>query len=192
MHIEDIFEQNSPFTQQQLKKLASCTQFLKESEGLPLLKGLPTAAYSSFAKIKVRHRKQKGAFTETFNNALDVIKLRQRAIFANSPTQKYQYYIFPTNKYRFVYSEEVQDSGEEYKNVFESLLDKFDQNPEKAIAITTDLLKYTYTDKNLAEGIQRKSEIIIYNVPFYYAVKQSIVNYDNLLEFIGRTKWETK
>jgi len=189
MRLDSIFERNSPFTQQQLKNITACTQFLEESKGLPLMKVL-SSGYGDFAKVKVRHRKKKGRFIDTFNEALDVSKLRQRAIFANNNTVHCEsdedlYYIFPKNGYRFVYSEEVHDSGEAYKEVFESLLSKFDDNHEKAVTITTELLKYTYTNENLAEGINRKAEVIVYNVPFYYAVKEDIIDYNKLLNLLG-------
>ena len=189
MRVTDVFNSDLPLQEQQLRQLAACKQFLDESKGIPLLKAL-SWTYGDFSKVKVRHRKEKkGTFTEAFNAAFTIPNIRQRAIFAQGGNvttgdDEEAYFIFPKDGYQFVYSKEVQDSGEEYREVFESLLNKFEQEQQKAIGITTDLLRYNYTDENLAEGLSCQAEIIVYNVPFFYAVSPSAVDYDNLLTLL--------
>jgi hypothetical protein len=145
--------------------------------------------------VKVRKRKgETGDFTETFNEAFEAQHpgLRQRAIFANGTTsfqpantnESQPFFIFPIDGYKFMYSREVENSGHEYKQVFETLFEQFGE--EKGNEVLTDLLRFTYTSKNLNEGIESGSEIIIYGIPYFYAFKVCATDgYDYLLAKIG-------
>lgn len=174
-----------------------CSQFIAESHGLPLLKNLPSH-YNDFHKVKVRKRKQvkndPQKFTNVFNEAFEdeVYDLRQRSIFANGEESFDQvslrenedpFYIFPIDGYRFMYSKEVKNSGHDYKKVLEVLIEEF--GVERGNDVITDLLKFAYTNENLYEGIEQGSEIILYNIPYFYAVRaSSITNYKSLLSSI--------
>ena len=69
--------------------------------------------------------------------------------------------------------------GDDYKQVFETIVE---QCGDESLDMVTDLLKFTYTHENLAEGLQNGCEVIIYNIPFYYALRASLVEeYDDLL-----------
>jgi hypothetical protein len=192
MRINELYENQQPKEIQLLKN--SCAQFIKESNGQPLFKNL-SVSYNNFDKIKVRKRKgESGDFTETFNEAFETQHpgLRQRAIFANGRTTfsplfdgvVEPFYIFPTNGYKFMYSREVENSGQEYKQVFDTLFEQFGE--EKGNEVLTDLLKFTYTSINLNEGISSGSEIIIYGIPFFYAIKANSA--DNYAELISSIK----
>jgi hypothetical protein len=197
MRISDILQNNKPdypIAEHELAILKTCTQFLGESGDQPILKNL-SPSYDSFTKVKVRFHGRSNIFIETFNGAFEekfnISNLHQRAIFANgvrSFTEKQDaepFYIFPRNGYQFMYSGEVENSNEEYKHTFDDLFEQFGKDGDHVAAIVTDLLRYTYTTQNLDEGIASGAEIILYNIPFYYAVKQSIVgNYDSLLSHI--------
>lgn len=155
---------------------AKCKQFLRESAGLPLYKLLPKS-YENFQRVKVRQHKHKDNVTEVFDKAFgnQFTNLRQRAIFSsgNEPetTNEHDaFYIFPIDGYKFLYSKEIKNSSQEYRQVVETMFEKFEDN-NKAIEIVTDLLKYTYLRENLVEGIVSDSEIILYGIPFYYAVR---------------------
>ena len=90
------------------------------------------------------------------------------------------FYVFPANGFKFLYSKEVDNSTENYKQVFESILDTVGEASGKDIF--TDLLRFTYISENLANGIESGAEIIIYGIPYYYAIRESqIDNYDELL-----------
>lgn len=163
--------------------LLNCMDFLKESEGLPLLKNLPST-YNDFHKVKMRQRKKRDDFTKTFNGAFDEIpNLRQRSITVNGTSsfiaeegKAEPFYIFPINGYKYLYSLEVTNSKQDYKDAFEKIVEMFNDNE-----IAEDLLKYTYTSEVLTEGIEHGSEIIMYNIPFCYAIRTSTINYDELL-----------
>ena len=78
-----------------------------------------------------------------------------------------------------MYSKIVEDSFDAYTQVFESLIDQF--GPKVGNKMLTDVLKFSYTDDKLAEGIASGSEIVLYNIPFYYAVRvSSIPSYHSL------------
>lgn len=169
-----------------------CSQFLNESNKLPLYKNLGTS-YNDFNKVKVRKRKGTGEFNETFNEAFETQHpgIRQRAIFANGPTSFQPvfennlepFFIFPTNNYKFMYSKEVENSGEEYKKVFETLFETFGET--KGNEVLTDLLRFTYTSDSLYEGINSGSEIIIYGIPYFYATRvASVDSYQELLSML--------
>lgn len=174
-----------------------CQQFLKESSRLPLLKSL-SVEYNDLHKVKVRQRKNKNTFSETLNQAFqdEHTKIFQRAIFANgeksfslSENNVEPFYIFPIDGYKFIYSKEVENSTSEYKQVFDALFEQFGNDNEQATTIITDLLKFTYTKENLSEGIELGSEIIIYNIPYYFAVRTSLVDneYDKLLTSLTKS-----
>jgi len=168
--------------------VAECSAYLKMAEGLPLLKNLPSR-YEDFQKVKLRRRKQKGKdqFAKTFNEAFDDIpNLRQRAMFANGPTSfiaetndKEPFYIFPINGFEFMYSLEVTNSSTDYMEAFDAILSQFHGNNQ----LMEQVLKYTYTRENLHEGIEHGSEIILYNIPYCYAIRRdSTSSYETLLQ----------
>lgn len=193
MRINELYKNTECIKEFQLLK-RNCAQFFAESNANPLLKNLPMSV-DPFHKVKVRKRKgETSDFTETFNEAFETQHpgLRQRAIFANGaasfqPTyeQTEPFYIFPIDGYKFMYSREVSNSGHEYKQVFETLFEQFGE--EKGNEVLTDLLRFTYTSKNLYEGIESGSEIIIYGIPYFYTYSVNAVygGYADLLSQIG-------
>jgi hypothetical protein len=69
-----------------------------------------------------------------------------------------------------MYSKEVKDSLLEYNHMVAVMLEQFD-NDDIATEITSDVVKYTYTNTMLIEGMRAGAEIIFYNIPSYYAVR---------------------
>lgn len=179
MIIEDLIGSSVGIGVKEVQTIkADCSQFLKESAGLPLLKALPTA-YFNFHKVKVRLQKRKDSVNEVFERAFGstFVNLRQRAIFtypaAPAITETTEpFYVFPVNGYKYLYSKEVTNSSNDYKRVVDTLFEQF-EDQQQASDIVTDLLKYTYSATSLHEGIVSNSEIILYGIPFYYAVRAS-------------------
>ncbi len=164
-----------------------CSIFLEQSDGLPLFRNLPSH-YEDFRKVKLRLRKNKAndEFAKTFNEAFDQIPhLRQRAMFANGAKsfiaesgEKEPFYVFPVDGFQFMYSPEVTNSNTDYMTAFDTILEQFRGDKE----LMEQVLKYTYTREQLNEGIQHGSEIILYNMPYCYAIRSSsISNYTTLL-----------
>lgn len=195
MRVGDLIQTEE--TREELILLSErCSQFFEDASGLPLMKNLPSE-YGDFHKVKVRKRSKlkndSKEFAETFNEAFEteLRNLRERAIFANGATsfepadtaELEPFYIFPIDGYKFMYSKEVENSSQDYKTVFDAIFEEF--GSEKGNEIIADLLKFSYTSEKLYEGIDQGSEIILYNIPYFYAVRASTVDdYDELLTAI--------
>jgi hypothetical protein len=172
-----------------------CSNFIEESMGRPLFKSLPSH-YSDIQKVKARRRNIKNNFADTFNEAFasHVDSLCQRAIYAYSLSTIEEaadgfdpFYVFPINGYRYLYSTEVESSSDDYKQVFEMMFDQF--GADKGKEVIADLIKFSYNSDNLVEGIDRGSEIIFYDIPFYYAVRvDSSPDYNDLLTQLSKNK----
>lgn len=181
MLIEDVFGKTRAVGIRETQVIQQqCSQYLEEAAGLPLLKNLPVS-YANFQKVKVRLQKHKDPVNEVFDKAFgkEFLNLRQRAIFANGTTPVIKegfehFYVFPINGYKFLYSKSVSNSSSDYRSVIDTLIESF-EDQSQATEIVTDLLKMSYSAKELTEGIESGSEVIFYGVPFYYAVRKSVV-----------------
>lgn len=166
---------------------SECSDFIYDAGGLPLYKALPSW-YSDFQKVKVRFKRNETLINSTFNKAFqtEVYNIAQRAIFSYSTPPLVElnmelFYVFPINGYKFMYSKEVTNSSSDYKQILDVMLEAFD-DIDKATDIVTDLLKYTYSTQQLYEGLTAKAEVILYSVPFYYAVRvQPHLTYSQLI-----------
>lgn len=165
----------------------NASTFLECAGDLPLLKALPNH-YDDIHRVKCRKRKESNSFVETFNDAFEEEfgDLRQRAIFASHDhplgmtENEEPFYIFPINGFKYLYSTEVENSCDEFRTVFDSIFENLE--PEQAEMTFRELLKFTYRSTELSEGIKSGAEIIIYNTPYYYAVRQTVApKYEDLL-----------
>ena len=149
-----------------------CSEFLETCNNNLIVKNLPSK-YQGFAKVKVRFGKSKNEFSKTFDEAFKENKyeLHKSAIFAYTdinilPTETdlEPFYIFPINGYKFIYNPTVRNSLNEFSslNINEDLI--------------TDLLKVSYKNDSLTEAFKNKCEIILYNIPYYYAIRTSILD----------------
>jgi len=192
MHIDDIIQPQKP-TPGLTLILEQCSEFIAMSKGEPLLKNLP-AVYEDFNKVKVRKRKQRKQdhkeFAKIFNEAFEdeLQDIRQRSVFANgistfnesSDVTQNAFYIFPIDGYEFMYSKEVENSSRNYKSAFDAILERMGADGGKEVI--AELLKFNYTSELLSEGIKSGSEIIIYNIPYFYAIRKDSVDvYDELI-----------
>ena len=192
MLINDIIQTSQ--TIEGLKTISEqCSDFINNSDGKPLLKNLP-ATYENFHKVKVRKRKQRKEdseeFAKLFNEAFEqeMENLRERSVFANGertfteseePDQNV-FFIFPIDGYEFMYSKEVENSSTNYKSAFDAILEKL--GADKGKEVIAELLKFNYTSDQISEGIQSGSEIIIYNIPYFYAIRKNAeVDYQELI-----------
>jgi len=170
MRIEDVLGYDEDIRRAAKILTQQCSQFLKETCGVPLLKSLPPYP-DLLQKIKVRHKRE-DTVAEAFNKAFST-NIRQRAIFTYTKSPVVEgcepSYIFPINGYKYLYSHEVRNSSVDYQDVLNTLFENL--NGDKAVEIVTDLVKYTYVRENLIEGILSESEIIFYGIPYFYAVR---------------------
>jgi hypothetical protein len=159
-----------------------CSEYLNLSQGCPLLKNLPIHN-DGFRKVKVRKKKNLNSnFIELFNEVFeDHDDLYQRAVFASSnilvpdPIENVEpFYIFPIDGFKFVYAENVSNTSNTYKEMFDKLMQNLDN--EQGIEIFLDVLRFNYKKDDLVHGIKSGSEIIIYGIPYYYAIRKSIID----------------
>lgn len=173
-----------------IKVIRECSNFLVESKGNPLIKYLPKNGPDQ-RKIKVRKGKKPSTFDNLFNNVfIDHPNLRQRCVFCNgvSGISKLEqsedesldcFYIFPVDGFEFIYSPIVFDSSIQYKDTLQKFIEVMGECD--AIETFSEVLKYDYTSSDLIEGIQTGCEIIVYSIPYYYAIrKSSVQNYSTL------------
>ena len=101
------------------------------------------------------------------------------------------FYIFPLDGFQFMFSGEVENSSYDYKAVFDAIFEEF--GTDKGNEVVTDLLKFSYKSDDLHEGIEQGSEIILYNLPAFYAIRmRTVENYDKLMSSILRTQMSTQ
>lgn len=189
----ELFADNDEHPSYEFFKLGQCTQFLEQSEGHPLLKNILTEDFSWFRTVKIRHHKKVTPFIESFNeafaNKFGIQKVHQRAIFANGERSHKQqngtgsYYVFPINEFKFIYNTEVTSTSK-YQSTFEQLHETI-SDEEAVKSIVADLLGYTYVSENLCEGIESGAEIVMFGIPFYYAVdKNAYPDYNELYSLL--------
>lgn len=186
MLVEDIIDV-PPYTKDIYTIKTECSRFLQESSGLPVFRVLPST-YSAIQRVKVRQQRRSDTVSEAFNAAFSdkFHNIVPRGIFTQSaPPETISegtelFYVFPINGYKYIYSKGVQNSNLNFRDVMETLA----HNVKDAFDITTDLIKYTYTQRNLTEGITSRSEIIFYGIPYFYAVKVSA--FDSYTRLINR------
>jgi hypothetical protein len=187
MLVQDILTHDPFITAVKQTIQQDCSDFIRESDGLPLFKTLPDT-YNDFHRVKVRLQKRRDQVSDVFEQAFgeQFTNFRQRSVFANStllesadPTTSF--YIFPVNGYRYMYCKEVENSNSEYKTVIDTVMQGMG-NVNEATQIVTDLVKYTYVSSHLSEGIASGAEVILYSIPFYYAVRTTVSpTYTNLI-----------
>lgn len=166
-----------------------CSQFLKASNGYPLLKNLPLNN-DGFRKVKVRKKKNATSdivkiFNETFNN--EQTDLLQRSIFAHGPSSFIPttdpnfapFYIFPIDGYKFLYAQDVAETTETYKDTLSVLIDHYGAS---GIQTFKEVLKYQYSSEDLEKGLSTDTEMIIYDIPYYYAINYFLIeDYANFI-----------
>lgn len=158
-----------------------CSEFLIESIGHPLVKNLPRNS-DGFRKVKVRKKKQIEpmalVFNETFKN--DHSQLLQRSIFAHGVNAFEEsnnfdlepFYIFPINGYRYMYADNVKSTTDDYRKTLDLLIENLGNN---GIETFQEVLKYQYRHDKLYEALTGNAEIIIYDIPYYYAIRCSLI-----------------
>ena len=165
-----------------------CSQFLSESNNLPLLKNLPVNN-DGFRKVKVRIKRKRNIVIESFNRSFSEHKeLFQRAIFANgeasftpsNDSNLEPFYIFPINGYKFIYNPIVENAHANYHTAVNDLL-KVVPSYDVAVDMFSKIIKSSYTNENMPEGIKSGAELVLFNIPYYYAIRKTIVDDYNRL-----------
>jgi len=184
MRVQPLLQINEISNIRRIK--TNCSQFLLEANGMPLFKYLPNT-HDDFQKIKVRKHNNTTKFGKVFNSVFkeQLYNLRERAVFAIGGVEDiYEnenelFYVFPPNGFRYMYSKAVNDSTNCYEPIFESIFNKLGET--SGTMIFEDLLRFNYSTEQLSEGISSGAEIILYGIPYYYALRvTTISNYAHL------------
>lgn len=147
-----------------------CGEFLKQSNGNYLIKNLPRN-YMGFTRVKVRLSRKRTQFIEDFNRAFDDKRKEfyGSSIFAYSRKEllveeegKEPFYIFPIDGFKHIYNPLVSNVEDEL-------------NCPELKGMVTELLDISYVTEPLHKALSNSCEIIFYNIPYYYAVRKSLV-----------------
>ena len=161
-----------------------CSNYLNNDYKFLLTKYLPNH-YSDVQKVKVRLHKEKTPIDNIFNNAFEghQQKLIQRSIITNTKNISNkdnldEFCVFPINGYKFLYNREINNFNVNITNTIATLDNTMINTATCDLVI--DLLKLTYSSQNIHEGILSKSEIIIYNIPYYYVIRKNKIHNFNI------------
>lgn len=130
----------------------------------------------------MRTKKSTDTFVDNFNEAFasEKTKLLQRAVFAqgekgfvaSNNTSYEPFYIFPIDGFKYMYNPHINTTAD-YTETFNTLVNKVGDN---ALEMFRKMLKYDYTFDRLEHGITSGSEIIIYDIPYYFALRKTIID----------------
>ena len=157
--------------------LEECSDFLSENGSNPLVKTLKKDT-RHLRKVKVRTKRKNEPFIKTFNKAFDdsFHNIYGRSIFCNgNHTKKINenmelVYVFPINGFKFLFNPNVEYHME-YDKTFKEIKGKLSSTDIKNIMV--DMIEYSYSSckYTLKEASFSGKEVIIYNIPYYYAVR---------------------
>lgn len=163
-----------------------CSQFLAESAGLPLIKSLPSVG-EGFRKVKVRRRNSYShEYERYFDASMSGIykDIRLRSIMIDRSTSIIEddslepFYIFPIDGYKILYNKHVTNSTQYMQEI-----DKIVKDSVDAENLLKHLFEFTYGNIDLKTALQEDAEIIIYSIPYYYAIRKTLI--ENYANFIG-------
>lgn len=138
-----------------------CSHYLGAK--VSLFKQLPTSTHSA-QKIKLRHRRPDN-FHLQFNEAIDVAKLYERSLTCYTSTTRdlqegYDWFaIFPPNGFKYFYNPACGDLNQ-LRDIDPSLLKQ--------------VVDLGFLSERLQTHTHLDPEVIIFNVPAYYAVKLNV------------------
>ena len=150
-----------------------CEQFLFESRGYPLIVELNRKVkLDCFRQIKLRWKKNKAyQVYQQIIPDLQTSKAFWPIRFA--PLSNTTYYIFPINNFKFAYNPAIE-------NLYDCIVDNADDNE------LLTALKLTYNSTMLSTGLQNQREIVLYNIPYCFAVKTTCIpNYSEFYHSIN-------
>ena len=157
-----------------------CSDFLNKSNNLLLLKSLPKDK-EGFRKVKVRQRNIKEIFQNIFDkglyNSKSITPRSVQAIGENGYSDPQNdnlepFYIFPINGFKYFYNPIVKNSQEQYSKLINKSLNIIDR--DTIIDMFSESIKESYVSDNLYNGIAQGAEIIIYNIPYFYAIRKTV------------------
>lgn len=87
--------------------------------------------------------------------------------------------MFPINGFRILYNQQIDDYNSYIKNL-EGIL----HNTNSMEHLLKSLFEYAYVEGDILEAVKSGSDILVYDIPYYYAVRKSLVqSYDNFISY---------
>lgn len=168
----------------QIKRNCQC--FISEFSTSPLYRAFHRTTPDQL-KVKVRHRKPSEAEWEVYFNthfSTQFTDIRQRSVFAYPaaipPTANYEsFFIFPIDGYSFTYSPTVYDSNLQYSELFSFIKSNFEY--EDAAKVFIDNIEHSYKNDAPEMAVTSNSEVLIYGISHYFAVRSSKYDYHELI-----------
>lgn len=168
--------------------LKECKQFLEESEDKPLVRPLPMSG-EGFRKIKVRKKNRyvhpfEQYFDKAFNEKYKEIRLRSMIVQTDSaarscPEGSELFFVFPIDGYKILYNQYINDYAT-YADTLQKLLSE----STTVEGLISQVFQFTYESNDLSKAIDSGAELLIYDIPYYYAIRASLV--ENYSEFVTR------
>lgn len=165
--------------------LKECNQFLEESNQRPILRALSKNG-DGFRKVKIRKKNKyddplEHYFDNAFVNKYKDVRLRSMIVHTTNSLdvaeEQELFYVFPIDDYKILYNKQVNNYAV-YAASLRPLLEELDS----AELLLTHLFEHTYESQNLVEAIDSGAEILIYNIPYYYAIRKSLYrDYNDVL-----------
>ena len=158
-----------------------CSEFINETYPYPLLKNLPIYK-DGFIKLKIRHKKNKkyvesktlNIFNEAFEQFYKNVTFKALYAYPQETLEEGDintepFYIFPVDGYKYLYNTMVTSSHNKYNDILLKIENDHLENVFK------DIIKDSYCNESLKTGISCGSEIIFFDIPYYYAIRQSLI-----------------
>lgn len=169
---------------EQIKRNCQC--FISEFSTAPIYRAFHRTTPDQL-KVKVRHRKPSEAEWEVYFNthfSSQFTNIRQRSVFVYPtsipPTTNYEsFFIFPIDGYSFTYSPTVYDSNVQYSELFSFIQSNFQH--EDAVRVFIDNIEHSYKNDSPHTAISSNSEILVYGISHYFAVRASKYDYAELI-----------
>lgn len=149
-----------------------CQQFVKETNR-PLFKQL--LIEDEFKRVKNRYQ---APVTESYATLLSEalsatgahVRLERSVIASSEPGN---YYVFPVDGYRYAYHPGTRNLKEHVDGLLQAVSED----------LVRDVLLAQNMTTNLHEALSERIECIVYNIPYFYAVRaDQIPNYPQFIE----------
>ncbi len=154
-----------------------CSHFIT-SPTVPLYKALPSVG-DGFRKIKIRKKEKHDLnyekfLDESFEHERKDLRLRSVLAHTSEPTSfkdnEEIFYIFPPNGYKVLFSENIAD----HKQYVKELTNTLKETPTVNLLLKS-LFQSAYRVGTVQEAAKNRSDVVIYNIQYYYAIRKSII-----------------
>lgn len=167
--------------------IKECSTFLKDAGASPLYKMLPSVG-EGFRRVKIRKKSKhehlfERYFDMAFGSEYKDLRLRSMIAQTNEPIVESNgmevFYVFPIDGYRILYNKQIPD----YAQYIEALSETI-HNTNSVEELLTHLFQYAYQHGTAKEAAESGTDVLVYDIPYYYAVRKSLItNYNDFITY---------